>query len=200
VLSADKSKLVWQDRPSDPELEAAMLQMLAAKLGEAGGTGAGATAAPTSAADTSASASGNGAAAAPDSPAATPPQLRKQTDGSPYIAMYEPFDKSWRKVGLSLERAKYLVTDKNRLSGIYYIRIDISEKEKSLLDKLKFWNSDEKPKSIRYQVQVREVDSGCEVTAHPTEAYENAEIATQDILENVFKSLQYFTQAFCLAR
>ncbi|MDR0480879.1 MAG: outer membrane protein assembly factor BamC [Gallionellaceae bacterium] len=159
VLSDDKSTSHWQERKPDPELEAAMLQMLAAKLG-------GVTTPPPA----------NDAAAAESAESndisGPPPQLKTRPDNTKFIAMQEPFDRSWRRVGLALEKAKFSVTDKNRMRGFYYIRASAQKKEKSWLQKLAFWSKDEAPTSQRYQVRVRELDQGCEVTV--TSAEENA--------------------------
>lgn len=171
VLNSDKSESRWQDRPSDPDLEAAMLQMLAVKLGGV---------------DVPVTAAGAQPVAQNDA-GGSPPQLQKRADDTQFIVMNEAFDKSWRKVGLALERAKFTVTDKNRARGIYYIRADEPQKEKGWLDKLAFWKKDEEPKSLRYQVQVREVTSGCEVTVRSGEGTDAA--TAQRIIESVFKAL-----------
>ncbi|MDR2195388.1 MAG: outer membrane protein assembly factor BamC [Gallionellaceae bacterium] len=165
----------WQSRPNDPELEAAMLQMLAVKLGGSEGTEVGEDGVTTT-------------IAMQDDGSVAPPEMLTQGD-SPYIKMNEPFDKSWRKVGLAIERLKYTVTDKNRLAGLYYVRIDPPAKEKGMLDKLKFWKGDDAPKGVRYQIQVRELGNYCEVSAHPSEVNENIGELTQDITKNLFTTL-----------
>jgi outer membrane protein assembly factor BamC len=62
----------------------------------------------------------------------------------------DEFDRAWRRVGLALDRVGFVVEDKNRSQGLYYVRytdLDTAappEKQKGLLDKLKFWGDDEK--------------------------------------------------------
>jgi len=67
-------------------------------------------------------------------------------DGKRAIKLAEGFDRSWRRVGLALERAGYTITDRDRQLGIYYVRpgvIQQGEKEKSFWSKLAFWQSSE---------------------------------------------------------
>ncbi len=149
------NELQWRARGNDPELEAAMLQMLAAKLGGF---------APSPVAD-----------AAPTSPAPVDtvieqPIIEKQITssaklseakgGGKIIVLQETFDKSWRKVGLALEQAVIEVHDKDRANGVYFLStIKITPPEKSWFESLAFWRAKDKPKTgetpVRYQVIVR---------------------------------------------
>lgn len=53
--------------------------------------------------------------------AAAPTARLKESGGTKSILLGEPFDRSWRKVGLALERARIVATDKDRSKGIYFI-------------------------------------------------------------------------------
>lgn len=170
VLSADKSTSVWQARPNDPELEATMLQMLMARLGGAEEHGM-----KTAQGD-------KPSAQAPSSP----PKMQTLSDGSQGIWLSEPFDKSWRVVGLALERAGFAVEDKDRTGGIYFLRARKAE-EKHWYDKLAFWSSDEESAPTRSQVTVRESNGGCEVGANDGTGATNEE--TQGIIDALFKAL-----------
>lgn len=101
----------WQPRPSDPELEAEMLQRLALRFAQ--------RSAPVAAAQT-----GPGAAAASAAPAA--PQvarLIKAADGrNARVEIDEPFDRAWRRVGLALDRGGFTVEDRDRAKGLYFVR------------------------------------------------------------------------------
>ncbi|HEY3326848.1 MAG TPA: outer membrane protein assembly factor BamC [Novimethylophilus sp.] len=77
--------------------------------------------------------------------------INKATDGSVTLALNDQFDRAWRRVGLALDRVGFLVEDRNRSQGLFYVRysdleIDApsDEKKKGLLDKLKFWGDDDK--------------------------------------------------------
>ena len=171
VLSADQSSSKWQSRPNDPGLEATMLQMLMAKLGgvaEAQAQGA--------------SAQNASAGSAPGTAAA---KLQTLANGSKTILMVEPFDKSWRKVGLALERAGLMVEDKDRANGLYFLRVTESAKKQGVLDRLAFWRSADS--KARYQVAVREGSAGVEVSASNGEGASNQD--AQRIIEALYDQL-----------
>ena len=89
VEECDNTGFRWLPRPSDPELEATMLQLLMNKLG--GGSGV---------------LDNTKKTAVTPADEATAPKLNKLADGSQSILLSESFDKSWRKVGLALDQAK----------------------------------------------------------------------------------------------
>lgn len=75
--------------------------------------------------------------------------------GNAKLTVNDPFDRAWRRVGLALDRIGFVVEDRDRSRGIYYVRYsDVSiddpqseTKKKGLLDSLKFWGDDEEEKS-----------------------------------------------------
>jgi outer membrane protein assembly factor BamC len=75
--------------------------------------------------------------------------------GNAKLTVNDPFDRAWRRVGLALDRIGFVVEDRDRSRGIYYVRYsDVSiddpasePKKKGLLDSLKFWGDDEEEKS-----------------------------------------------------
>jgi len=169
VLSADKSTSKWQSRPNDPELEASMLQMLMVKLGG--------TETQAKALMEPASAQGS----------ATAPRLQTLANGSKIIVLSEPFDRSWRTVGLALEHEGFVVEDKDRANGIYFLHVEEATKEKSLLERMAFWRKEESLKPARYQVTVHEANAGCEVAVNNGNGESNAN--TQRIVDGLFKAL-----------
>lgn len=157
----DASGYLWLSRPNDPELEATMLQLLMSKLG--GGSGVldntQKAAVVTVADDTGAV------------------KLNKLADGSQSILLNEPFDKSWRKVGLALEQSAILLADKDRSKGIYYLSAGKDDAKIKLgADKV-----------LRNQVVVRELNSGCEVLVNNGAGVSNAD--TQKIVDTLYKAL-----------
>jgi outer membrane protein assembly factor BamC len=139
VAEKNETGYRWLTRPSDPELEATMLQLLMSKLG--GGSGVlDNTKKPA-------------AVAAKDSDIA--PKLNKLADGSQSILLSESFDKSWRKVGLALEQTGIAIADKDRSKGIYFLSVGKDDAKNKLAEKV-----------ARTQVNVREISSGCEVTVN----------------------------------
>jgi outer membrane protein assembly factor BamC len=65
----------------------------------------------------------------------------------------DSFDRAWRRVGLALDRIGFVMEDKNRSEGIFYVRysdVDIDDapkKKKGLFETLKFWGDDEEDKN-----------------------------------------------------
>jgi outer membrane protein assembly factor BamC len=81
-------------------------------------------------------------------------------NGPAKLVVSDPFDRAWRRVGLALDRIGFVVEDRDRSRGIYYVRYsDVSiddpasdQKKKGLLDSLKFWGDDEKETDQEKQV------------------------------------------------
>lgn len=76
-------------------------------------------------------------------------EVVKEKDQSVTLKLNEPFDRAWRRVGLALDRIGFVTEDKNRAEGIFYVRYadtdaeDPIKQKKGLLERLKFWGSDE---------------------------------------------------------
>ena len=146
-----KDKTVWQPRPADPDLEAEFLRRLMVRMGAQQEQAKQMT-----------------AAAAPQEARAA---IRKGADGRELLAVLEPFDRAWRRVGLALDRVGFTVEDRDRQKGLYFVRYadpeaDMSRKsqEEGLLGKLAFWrSSDEKVKAEQYRVQIKAVNETSEV-------------------------------------
>jgi outer membrane protein assembly factor BamC len=161
VMEKNDTGYRWLPRPSDPELEATMLQLLMSKLG--GGSGILDNTQKTAV----------GAAAE----GVVEPKLNKLADGSQSILLSEPFDKSWRKVGLALEQAGIALADKDRSKGIYFLSAGKDDAKSKLgADKV-----------VRMQVNVRELGSGCEVLVNNGAGSSNAD--TQKIIDALYKAL-----------
>ncbi|HNZ55849.1 MAG TPA: outer membrane protein assembly factor BamC [Methylophilaceae bacterium] len=79
-------------------------------------------------------------------------EVVKEKDGSATLYVNDPFDRAWRRVGLALDRIGFVIEDKNRSEGVFYVRyadVDIDDspkKKKGLLETLKFWGDDEDKK------------------------------------------------------
>jgi len=143
MLEADGTGSKWQTRASDPALEAEMLQRLMVRFGST-------TPAQAAAATGESTSASTGAA-----------NLLEIFDGSSVIVINDAFDKSWRRVGLAIERAGLVVEDKDREKGVYFLRT--AKAEKGWLDTLQFWKSDE-DSGARYRVNVKDGGASCEVS------------------------------------
>ncbi len=178
VENADKKGYQWRARGRDVDLEADMLQLLMVKLG--GDAKAQATLAGASATST------------PGTPRLPEPRLQEM-DGRKIILLSEPFDKSWRKVGLALDRAGIVVDDIDRSNGVYFMNVssDIAQKKKGGLARLMFWRDTEdrgqKTEGRRYQVTVRASDAISSVSVLNMAG--NSDESAQRILDSLYKQL-----------
>lgn len=115
---SSKSETRWFVKPADPEAEAEMLALL---LQQFGVPPAQATAAvqPANNQDPNAST----ANAQSTSPASADKAKTTDTDGTLQpIILAEGFDRAWRRVGLTLDRGGFTVSDRDRSHGLYFIR------------------------------------------------------------------------------
>jgi outer membrane protein assembly factor BamC len=140
---------VWNPRPSDPELEAEFLRRLMVRLGTK-----------------------EEVAKQSIAVAKAPPQraeIKKGLNGAELLQVFEPFDRTWRRVGLALDRVGFTVEDRDRQKGLYFVRYADPEaepgkrkKEGSVLSRL-FTRSDEKVKAEQYRVQVKQAQDNSEI-------------------------------------
>jgi outer membrane protein assembly factor BamC len=77
-------------------------------------------------------------------------EVKKEADGSATLILNDAFDRAWRRVGLALDRVGFVIEDKDRSNGIFFVRYadvdidDTPQKKKGLLETLKFWGNDDK--------------------------------------------------------
>ena len=71
-------------------------------------------------------------------------------DGEIYIKMNDPYERSWRRLGLALDIIGFATEDKDRSEGIYYVRYsdielpkDTQDDDDGIIDSLIFWGDDE---------------------------------------------------------
>lgn len=133
--SATKDSTVWQPRAADPELETEFLRRMMVKLGV----------------------SKEQAAAVATASAQRPPAARVATVGDvPVVQIDEGFDRTWRRVGLALDRTGFTVEDRDRSQGVYFVRYVApkdDKKEKGFLGKL--FSSEKTVPPLKYRIVVR---------------------------------------------
>jgi outer membrane protein assembly factor BamC len=129
----------WQPRPSDPGLESEFLRRLMVRLGTAEERAKIATA-----------------------PGQTTEraEIVKSSDGTQLLQVNEPFDRTWRRVGLALDRVGFTVEDRDRQNGLYFVRyadpegdMQAKNNERGLFSRI-FGTGDSKVKAEQYRVQV----------------------------------------------
>jgi outer membrane protein assembly factor BamC len=175
--NAARDSTRWQPRPSDPELEAEMLQRLllrfapnaptvptttVAATAPAAARPVGATGpAPTAAGAASAGAATGAAAATGGSTVAqtqTVRLIKGATGSAERVEIDEPFDRAWRRVGLGLDRGAFTVEDRDRANGVYFVRYldpDVEAKQRSQQGMFsKLFGSDPKIVAPQYRVLV----------------------------------------------
>jgi outer membrane protein assembly factor BamC len=145
VLEANM-RTIWQPRPSDPDLEAEMLARLMMRFGVEEERARKTLAGP-----------GNIQERA---------HIDREKGG--ILTVNEPFDRSWRRTGLALDRIGFTVEDRDRSQGIYFVRyinpdVDNGTSGSSILSKILFWRDEKTDKSDRYRIQLSEAGAGTEV-------------------------------------
>ncbi len=98
---AQKDRTIWQPRPSDPELEIEFLRRLMVKLGTSPESAKTATA----------------VVAATDMGSQV-----TRLNGQPVIVLPDNLDRAWRRTGVALDRSGFTVEDRDRSTGVYFVR------------------------------------------------------------------------------
>ncbi len=113
-------------------------------------------------------------AAAKPAPAATAAAASAKlqvSNGIQSILLGEPFDRSWRRVGLALDSAHFVTTDKDRSKGIYFVAA-ADKDNKKLPD---------------YQVMVR--DDGADTVVTVVDQHGKSDADTARLVRVLFQSL-----------
>ncbi len=134
-----REQTAWVHRPNDPNLEAEFLSRLMVKLGAREETARGVVASPVTTAPRARIVAGQAAAT---------------------LQVDEGFDRAWRRVGLSLDRSGFTVEDRDRASGVYFVRYvdpkNASAAEPGFFAKLlSFGKSDTPAPAERYRIAVK---------------------------------------------
>ena len=118
------------------------------------------------------------------------------------LVIEEPFDRSWRKIGLALDRSGFTVVDRDRSEGIYFVRYSSSDKsiiknydETSILSKLAFWRSDDNESAEgrepeQYRIQINVIDIGSEVRVLNEDGEPEKSGITDKILKLLYEQLK----------
>ncbi len=165
---AQGDNFVWQFRPNDPELEAEMLTRLMLYLG------------------VDEQQAEQQVAAAQEK---TQVAVVQQDDA---LLVSEDFPRTWRRVGLLLDRSGFTVEDRNRSEGIYfvqYVPADAHEDEKSLLESLAFWRSS-KPESREFQIKLSELGEQTRINILNKEGQAAEAATTEQLLQVLMEKLK----------
>jgi outer membrane protein assembly factor BamC len=146
-MSGDTGQTVWVPRPADPELEAEFLARLMLRLG----------------------ATEEQAKSAVANPVVLPARaklVKGSEPGEAYIQATEGFDRTWRRVGLALDRVGFTVEDRDRSNGLYFVRYIDQDKVKTKKKGWFFSSSDDEPdvSKQRYRVLVKGDEGASQVS------------------------------------
>jgi len=132
---ARKEQTIWQARPADPELEIEFMRRLMLKFGGATSPVASAT---------------------PD--ASTPASIGTQVtkvNNLPVIEVKDDFDRTWRRLGVALDRTSFTVEDRDRTQGVYFVRYvsaSSAGKESGFFAKLFSSSDNSSPALSKYRI------------------------------------------------
>ena len=196
LTGAQKDSSVWVPRSPDPELEAEFLRRLMLRFGPdrmaaaAPSAGAAAAGSGAAAAGAVAPAAATGVAATAAAASAPPDRARivEAADGRSYVALQDGFDRSWRQVGLALDRGGFTVEDRDRSKGTFFVRyVDPQQEARAagVLDRV--FGSGKPSKDLsgrRYRIVVEPSDPGSRVgvlaeDGSPPSSEADKRIATQ---------------------
>ena len=139
-------------------------------------------------------------------------KLLKDAEGSSSLLLSDAFDRGWRRVGLALDRVGFVIEDKDRSNGVFFVRyadIEVAtgiKKQKGLLDKLKFWGDDKPSDSAetvasnkvedksnsakQYRIKVSDVTDGSQVTVENKDGTRNRSTTANKIIGLLFEELK----------
>ena len=170
-----KDQMRWQPRKPDPDLEAEMLRRLMVRFGVE-----------------------DNRAKTQIAAAKVEPQARinRGSDGD-RLALTDPFDRAWRRVGLALDRVGFTVEDRDRSKGLYFVRYidpntDVKTTEdKGFLSKLKFWGGSAKVQSKeQYRILVQDATGGTDVQVLDKDGVREKSETANRILTLLFDQLK----------
>jgi outer membrane protein assembly factor BamC len=130
---------IWTPRPNDPELEAVFLARLMERLGMT-------------------QEQAKALLVAPVGPKTPKAKFVQEDNNKGYIELGTGFDRSWRDIGLALDRSNFTVEDRNRSQGVYFVRYintkDVGD-SKGFFSNLFSSKDDSKLQAKKYQVIVK---------------------------------------------
>jgi outer membrane protein assembly factor BamC len=177
-VDASRQQTMWQPRNPDPDLEAEFLRRLMVRLGtqdEQAKKQLAVAQAPARAA------------------------LSKGIGGFETLEVFEPFDRTWRRVGLALDRIGFTVEDRDRQKGQYFVRYADPEAEMAkkdankpgLLSRLAFWRSDDaKVKAEQYRVHIRQFAGKCVVQVLNKDGSADSSSSSRRIIALLYEQLK----------
>ncbi len=133
---------IWQPHPSNPELEAELLNRLMSFMGM------------------EQQRASSELARSDKVSAVERARLIESKSGERSLKVLEGFARTWRRTGHALDRIGFTVEDRNRSEGLYYVHYidpfkEMNSEKKGWLDKMKFWKKREIAAEGNYQIHIQ---------------------------------------------
>jgi len=191
--SRQQDNTVWQYRPSDPELEAEMLQRVAERFAPAPPLRvavADSVAAPAGAAPAAAA-----VPAVPTTDITPPSRVHKVTAGGQVTLQVEDgLDNTWRRVGIALDRGGFTIAERHRDRNVYAVRYLDPDYEASEREKRSWWdrvfNSDAKVPEQQFLIAVRANGPSTSVEVQDKDGHPDASPTALRIIDQLAEQLR----------
>lgn len=137
IESETTERTIWKPRPRDPELEAEMLGRMMVYMGvEEEKAKALLARSATKKVDRA--------------------TISRNAQGNSRLVVKETFPRAWRRTGVSLDRISFVVEDRNRDEGVYYVQyVDpLAEEKGGFFSGLKFWEDTVAVDKSKYQIKL----------------------------------------------
>lgn len=139
VIESDVTeRTIWKPRPRDPELEAEMLGRMMVYMGVE-------------------EQKAKALLARSATIKAERATISRNAQGNSRLVVKETFPRAWRRTGVSLDRISFVVEDRDRENGIYYVQYNdpLADEEKGgFLSGLKFWKDKPATDKSKYQIKL----------------------------------------------
>ena len=138
IESETTERTIWKPRPRDPELEAEMLGRMMVYMGVE-------------------EQKAKTMLARSETQKIERATISRNDLGNSRLVVRETFPRAWRRTGVSLDRINFVVEDRNREEGIYYVQYadPLAEEKGGFFSSLKFWG--DKPDAVdksKYQIKL----------------------------------------------
>ncbi|MCW8929303.1 MAG: outer membrane protein assembly factor BamC [Gammaproteobacteria bacterium] len=131
-------RTIWKPRPRDPELEAEMLGRMMVYMGvEEQKAKALLARSATKKVDRA--------------------TISRNAQGNSRLVVKETFPRTWRRTGVALDRISFVVEDRNRDDGVYFVQYNdplAEEEDSGFFSGLKFWKDKVAVDQSKYQIKL----------------------------------------------
>lgn len=169
----DSDTTYWTPRPNEPETESAMLHSLMVYLGVDGER-----------------ATETLIALDEEQPAERAKLVERS--GRAALLVDDRFSRAWRMVGVALDRVGFTVEDRDRSSGIYFVRYSplVDNQEEGFFSSLAFWRDNEDLDQDQYQVKLSSENSDTLILVNDKDGQAKQNNTTDRILKLLHEQLR----------